>query len=65
MDDLSIGSKVYWNDVEVTADPIEGIAERYLRKLKLPTTFISSDQATKQNLEARFGHLKDMPRIST
>lgn len=58
MDDLSIGSKVYWNDVDVTPDPIEGIAERYLKKLKLPTTFIDSGDSYEENLEARFGHLK-------
>ncbi len=58
MDDLSIGSKMYWNDVDETADPIEGIADRYLRKLKLPTTFISSDQGYEQTLETRFMHLK-------
>lgn len=40
MDDLSIGSKMYFTDVDVTDDPVQGIAERYLRKLKLPTTFV-------------------------
>ena len=58
MDDLSIGSKVYWNDVDETPDPTKGIAERYLKKLKLPTTFISSGDSYEENLEARFGHLK-------
>jgi benzoyl-CoA reductase/2-hydroxyglutaryl-CoA dehydratase subunit BcrC/BadD/HgdB len=58
MDDLSIGSKVYWNDVDATPDPIEGIAERYLKKLKLPTTFINFGDSYEENLEARFGHLK-------
>jgi bzd-type benzoyl-CoA reductase N subunit len=58
MDDLSIGSKVYWNDVGVTPDPIKGIAERYLKKLKLPTTFIDARNNYEENLETRFGHLK-------
>jgi len=58
MDDLSMGSKMYWNDVDVTPDPIEGIAERHLRRLKLPTTFINSGESYEKNLEARFGHLK-------
>lgn len=58
MDDLSIGSKMYWNDVEVTADPLQGIAERYLRKLKIPTTFVGSGETYQEILEERYGHLK-------
>ena len=58
MDDLSVGSKMYWNDVDVTSDPVQGIAERYLRKLKIPTTFVSDGDTYQENLEARFGHMK-------
>ncbi|OPY82845.1 MAG: R-phenyllactate dehydratase beta subunit [Syntrophorhabdus sp. PtaU1.Bin153] len=58
MDDLSIGSKMYWNDVDATPDPIQGIAERYLRKLKLPTTFVGTGNNYQETLEARFGHMK-------
>ncbi|MCX5814576.1 MAG: 2-hydroxyacyl-CoA dehydratase family protein [Proteobacteria bacterium] len=58
MDDLSIGSKMYWADVDITPDPVQGIAERYLRKLKLPTTCVNSGDTYQENLEARFGHIK-------
>jgi bzd-type benzoyl-CoA reductase N subunit len=58
MDDLSIGSKMYWQDVDATADPLQGIAERYLRKLKIPTTFVGSGDNYQQILEERFGHMK-------
>ncbi len=58
MDDLSIGSKMYWQDVDVTADPLQGIAERYLRKLKIPTTFVGSGNDYQAILEERFGHMK-------
>lgn len=58
MDDLSMGSKAYWGDVDLTADPMQGIAERYLRKLKQPTTFVSEGDTYAENLEARFGHMK-------
>ncbi len=57
MDDLSVGSKMYWNDVDVTPDPMQGIAERYLRKLKIPTTFVGEGNNYQENLEARFGHM--------
>jgi benzoyl-CoA reductase subunit C len=58
MDDLSMGSKMYWTDVDITPDPVQGIAERYLRKLKLPTTCVSTGNNYHENLEARFGHIK-------
>jgi benzoyl-CoA reductase subunit C len=58
MDDLSTGSKMYWGDVDVTADPIQGITDRYLKKLKFPTTFVSSGNTYAENLEARFGHMR-------
>jgi benzoyl-CoA reductase subunit C len=57
MDDLSTGSKMYWGDVDVTADPVRGITERYLKKLKFPTTFVAGDTYP-ETLEARFGHLR-------
>ncbi len=62
MDDLSIGSKMYFTDVDVTDDPVQGIAERYLRKLKLPTTFVGEGETYEENLEVRFGHLKEYIR---
>jgi benzoyl-CoA reductase/2-hydroxyglutaryl-CoA dehydratase subunit BcrC/BadD/HgdB len=58
MDDLSTGSKMYWQDVDATADPVQGIAERYLRKLKIPTTFVGSADTYQGILEERFGHMK-------
>ena len=58
MDDLSIGAKMYWGDVDVTSDPVQGIAERYLRKLKIPTTFIGSKENYQEILDERYGHLK-------
>jgi benzoyl-CoA reductase/2-hydroxyglutaryl-CoA dehydratase subunit BcrC/BadD/HgdB len=59
MDHLSLGSKMYWPDVDATANPLVGIAERYLRKLKLPTTFVASGDTYEENLEARFGHMRE------
>jgi bcr-type benzoyl-CoA reductase subunit C len=58
MDDLSIGAKMYWGDVDVTSDPLQGIAERYLRKLKIPTTFVGSKDTYQEILEERYGHMK-------
>ena len=57
MDDLSTGSKMYWGDVDGTADPVRGITERYLKKLKFPTTFVTGETYP-ETLEARFGHMR-------
>jgi len=58
MDDLSIGAKMYWGDVDVTKDPVQGSAERYLRKLKIPTTFVGSKDTYQGILDERYGHMK-------
>lgn len=58
MDDTSIGSKMYWGDVDVTPDPMQGIAERYLRKLPLATTYVDPQKSYEESLEARFGHIR-------
>ncbi len=58
MDDLSIGSKMYWFDTDITSDPLHAIAERYLRKLKLPTTFVGYGETYRDILDARYGHIK-------
>jgi benzoyl-CoA reductase subunit C len=58
MDDLSTCSKMYWGDVDVTADPYLGISQRYLKKLKMPMTFVGEGETYQENLDARFGHMK-------
>ncbi|MFC1870843.1 2-hydroxyacyl-CoA dehydratase subunit D [Chloroflexota bacterium] len=57
MDDISIGSKVYWADVDTAKDPLDGIAERYLFGIKHPRTYIETEGTYQDNLEARFGHI--------
>ena len=57
-DDITIGSKIYWPETDPTPDPLQGIAERYLRKLKVATTYVDTGTTYQENLEARFGHLR-------
>lgn len=57
MDDISIGAKMHWADADVNAEPVHAIAERILRKLKLPT-LAESGMTYEESLEIRFGHLK-------
>ena len=57
MDDISIGAKMHWADADPTGDPVYAIAERILRKLKLPT-LAESGVTYDENVESRFGHLQ-------
>ena len=58
MDDMSIGTKMYWQDAEETKNPLDGIAERYLRKVPLPTTVVGIGKPYQESLEDRFGHIR-------
>ena len=58
MDDISVGSKLYYADMEATHDPVDGIAEYYLKKVSLPTFYRDRGGSYDENLELRFGHLK-------
>jgi benzoyl-CoA reductase subunit C len=58
MDDISIGSKIYWPDIEKNQNPIDDIAERYLKKVKIPTTYRDTGGTYQDKLETRFGHVR-------
>ena len=65
MDDTCVGSRGFFPDVELTENPLDGLAHRYLVELKCPRTFRETplDKDNKKNhkmdLENRFGYLKD------
>lgn len=59
MDDTCIGSRHYWPDVELTPDPLDGIAHRYLNDIKCPRTFRETTQSYQKDLEDRFSYIKD------
>ena len=56
-DDLCPGAREFMADVTVTKNPIDGIAERYLRKIKCGRTFIERKGSYPDYLEERFGHI--------
>ncbi len=64
MDDTCVGSRAYFADVELTDDPLDGLAYRYLVDIRCPRTFRETVFGeTKKDyladLESRFGYLKD------
>lgn len=56
MDDTCFGTRHYWWDVEITEDPFEGLATRYLDKIPCPRTFRGTTP------EERLGYILDYMR---
>lgn len=59
MDDTCIGSRHYMADVEMTSDPMLGIAKRYLVDILCPRTFREHAGTYTGDLEHRFRYLKE------
>ena len=64
IDDTCVGSRAYFPDVELTEDPLDGLAYRYLVELKCPRTFreVVFGAAKRDyiaDLESRFSYLRD------
>jgi benzoyl-CoA reductase subunit C len=56
-DDLCPGTREFWPDAAVTPDPIDGLAERYLRKIKCGRTYREQKGTYPEYLQERFGHI--------
>jgi benzoyl-CoA reductase subunit C len=56
-DDLCPGGRESLADVDNTADPIDGIAERYLRKIYCGRTYRERGGSYEEYMEERFGHI--------
>lgn len=63
MDDLSIGSRSFWIEVDESGDPIDSLARAYLRDIHCPRTIAGERTAKREkDLEQRFGYLLDYCR---
>ena len=56
-DDICPGTREHLFDVTVTDDPMDGIAERYLRKIYCGRTYRERKGTYPEYLEERFGHI--------
>jgi benzoyl-CoA reductase/2-hydroxyglutaryl-CoA dehydratase subunit BcrC/BadD/HgdB len=57
IDDLCIGTKIYWPDVAVNDDPLGSLATRYLEDLMCPRTYRDKTGTNEEYVEERFGHI--------
>ena len=66
MDDTCVGSRPYFNDVKITDDPLDGLADHYLTHIKCPRTFIAdyspSSKIYLDDLKIRYGYLGEYAR---
>jgi benzoyl-CoA reductase subunit C len=67
MDDSCVGSRAYFDDVQLSEDPLEGLAHHYLMDINCPRTFREGGQGRgseneASNLEKRFGYLGKLAR---
>ncbi len=56
-DFLCPGAREYWSDVDVTSEPVDDIAERYLRRVNCGRTYRDRSGTYPEYLEARFGEI--------
>ena len=59
-DDLCPGAREFLSSVDVTPDPVDGLADRYLRKIKCGRTYREMKGNYEEYLEDRFGHMRRM-----
>lgn len=59
-DDLCPGARESLADVDITADPLDGIAERYLRRIYCGRTYRERKGSYQDYIEERFGHIARM-----
>lgn len=58
MDDLCTGTRFFWDDVPETADPLVGIAARYLCT-HCPRSNVPQTESREKDLENRYGYIKN------
>jgi len=61
MDDLCTGTRFFWDDVPETADPLDGIARRYLQT-HCPRSNVPRTETRRGDLENRYGYIRSFIR---
>ncbi len=62
IEDTAIGTRPFWHDIQDTENPLQGIAEHYLKEVLCPRTFRDSGPDYSQDSEMRFGYLKEFAK---
>jgi len=62
IEDTAIGTRPFWHDIVETEDPLQGVAEHYLKEVLCPRTFRDSGSNYAQDSDSRFGYLRDFAK---
>lgn len=63
MDDLPVGSRSFWLEVDESGDPVDALARAYLGGIHCPRTIVGEKTAPKdKDLAQRFGYILDYCR---
>jgi benzoyl-CoA reductase/2-hydroxyglutaryl-CoA dehydratase subunit BcrC/BadD/HgdB len=65
IDDMCVGTRVFWHDVDQTNDPLDGLANRYLTRNVCPRIIRGKGEgwSTRQaDLEERFGYVWELAK---
>ena len=62
IDDLCFGTRYYWDDVATDDNLLMNLSDRYLGKIMCPRTYRRSPGTRQQDLDNRFGYLKDFAK---
>ncbi|UCC60560.1 MAG: 2-hydroxyacyl-CoA dehydratase, partial [Dehalococcoidia bacterium] len=62
IDDVCIGTRIYWHDVETNGDPLDNLSTRYLGKVMCPRTCSTRIESREEELDNRFGHILVLAR---
>lgn len=62
IEDTAIGTRPFWHDIENTQDPLDGVAEHYLKEVLCPRTFRETGASYKKDSDTRFTYLKEFAK---
>lgn len=62
MDDTCTGSRPFYRDVDTSGDLFDALTKRYLETIHCPRTYVPQGKNRQDDLEGRFGYLKDFIR---
>ena len=59
IEDTAIGTRPFWHLIDETPDPLDGIAEHYLKEVLCPRTFRETGSSYQDDADSRFNYLKE------
>lgn len=62
VEDTAIGTRPFWHDIGITADPLDGISDHYLKEVLCPRAFRETGSSYQADSDGRFNYLKEFAK---